>query len=321
MTETATALPARGHSWRLDALVGAAAALVALSAAHASLPETATPMARPAHVAAAPVVVTPEPVSLIAFSEPVPGRAINSPFGLRKLPWEEGGRLHEGVDIAAEPGEAVLAAADGVVTRAGSDGGYGRFVEVRHAEGLTTLYAHLGAIDAAAIPGAAVKSGVRIGAIGNSGSSTGPHLHFELRDARDRPLNPTLFLDRSFATADDLPLARAARIPRGVRIAYVSHIPQAKRELMEDREQAKLEAAEAKKAKAAGVVAFTAGERAHGRIDVVSAQFTPLQERKALVAKVAAAQHAEIAAEALQAATPASAIVPATPIAPLTITP
>src|SRR6185436_15626817 len=69
-----------------------------------------------------------EDAFLIAFVEPVPGHAVVSPFGLRQLPWEEGGRLHEGVDISADSGVPVRAVADGVVVNAGVNGGYGRFV-------------------------------------------------------------------------------------------------------------------------------------------------------------------------------------------------
>jgi len=310
LTDPALSPPARGHSWRLDALVGAAAALVALGAAHASLPEhpQVAAAARP-HPAAAPqIAAAPEPAftGLIAFVEPVPGRAINSPFGLRKLPWEEGGRLHEGVDFAAEPGESVLAAADGVIVRAGQDGGYGRFVEIRHAAGLSTLYAHLGAIGPAARPGQAVKAGQPVGAIGNSGSSTGPHLHFEVRDERDRPLNPAYFIGQSFQTAEDLPLSRAARVPRGVRIAYVSYIPESKRELMAEREVAKKSKTDPGSLLAVNLT-VAAGERPRMRLDVGSVNTARVEERKALVARVAAAQRAEMAAE------PASASVPAPP--------
>jgi hypothetical protein len=176
-----------------------------------------------------------EPAYLIAFEHPVEGREIISPFGLRQMPWEENGRLHEGVDIAAPFGSPVLAAADGVVVEAGHGGGYGRYVKIQHVEGLTSLYGHMGAIAPEMSPGRAVQAGTAVGQIGSTGTSTGPHLHFELRDERDRPLNPGLFLGEQFATADELPLKQARRIPRGVRVAWVSRIPESKRELMEAR--------------------------------------------------------------------------------------
>lgn len=184
----------------------------------------------------------PRAKPLVSFSDPVPGYPVVSPFGLRQLPWEEHGRLHQGVDIAAPAGSPVLAVADGVVEREGVDAGYGRFIEVRHAAGLSTLYGHLQAFDPAAQEGAPVRQGQPIGRIGSTGSSTGAHLHLELHDQDGRPLDPQRFLGRAFASAADLPLKAAARFPRGVRVAFVSFIPPSKRELMEQRaEQAAAE--------------------------------------------------------------------------------
>lgn len=226
--------------------MGAAVALGAIGMAHAALPERSdgpadmrmTSAQRSVPVAARPV----EPTHLIAFQHPVLGEEIVSPFGLRQLPWEENGRLHEGVDIAADFNEPVLAVADGVVRRAGQSYSYGRFVEIEHAEGLTTLYAHMGGVAAQMRPGLAVAAGTAVGRVGSSGTSTGPHLHFEIRDAKDRPLNPALFVGKTFATAQDLPLRDARRFPRRVRIAYVSRIPESKKALMEAKLQAKLDA-------------------------------------------------------------------------------
>jgi hypothetical protein len=219
-----------------EAGIVTAAGLSAFAVAHASL---IVPPAQPAQTArltkAVPAPVAPQVAEdvLIAFEEPVPGRAIVSPFGLRQLPWEGNGRLHEGVDISADSGVPVIAVADGVVVEAGTKGGYGRFVAVRHAERLTTYYAHLGAIGADVKPGVAVKAGSQIGRIGSTGTSTGPHLHFEIRDAQKRPLNPAMFLGKAFAEAGDLPLDKAKRYSGRVRMAYVSFIPESKRALME----------------------------------------------------------------------------------------
>ncbi|MDZ4374662.1 MAG: M23 family metallopeptidase, partial [Phenylobacterium sp.] len=216
-----------------EAGIVAVAGLSAVAVAHASfLP---SPQSRPEQVsltrATPPVAARPAETVLIAFVEPVPGRAVVSPFGLRQLPWEGSGRLHEGVDISAASGVPVIVAADGVVIEAGEKGGYGRYVAVRHAEGLTTYYAHLGAITPSVRPGLAVRAGQTVGRVGSTGVSTGPHLHFEIRDAQDRPLDPAMFLGRAFAKAGDLPLDKAKRYSGRVRMAQVSYIPESKRHL------------------------------------------------------------------------------------------
>jgi hypothetical protein len=228
--------PIRKKRVLAEAGIVTAAGLSAFAVAHASL---IVPPVRPQPEAARltkaiPTPVTPRPEDvLISFEEPVPGRAIVSPFGLRQLPWEGNGRLHEGVDISADSGVPVVAVADGVVVEAGTKGGYGRFVAVRHAERLTTYYAHLGSIGPDVKPGVAVKAGTQIGRIGSTGTSTGPHLHFEIRDAQKRPLDPSMFLGKAFAEAGDLPLDKAKRYSGRVRIAYVSFIPESKRALMD----------------------------------------------------------------------------------------
>ena len=234
----------------IDALFGGGAALCLITAAHAALPRfEGSPLfsrQRPVQVVRGALAPPAAPAAFLAFQDPEPGYAVVSPFGLRQLPWEASGRLHAGIDIAAPAGLPVLAAADGVVTRMEADAGYGRFVELKHAGGLTTLYAHLGRFQPQVAVGMAVKAGTPLGELGSTGSSTGAHLHFEVRDDQGRPLNPALFIGRSFAAAEDLPLRAAARIPRGVRVAYVSNIPKAKREEM----QAKLDEAAASNAAA-----------------------------------------------------------------------
>lgn len=221
-----------------EAAIVTAAGLSAFAVAHASL-VTSPPRLQPTTTQAVALTssrsaaVPAADEVLIAFEEPAPGHAVVSPFGLRQLPWEGNGRLHEGVDISADNGVPVIAAADGVVVEAGVKGGYGRYVAVRHAESLTTFYAHLGAIAPGVKPGVAVRAGTPLGRIGSTGTSTGPHLHFEIRDGDQRPLNPAMFLGKAFAEAGDLPLDKAKRYSGRVRMAYVSFIPESKRALME----------------------------------------------------------------------------------------
>lgn len=225
-------LPRAGRSGHrlLDAALGAVVALGAITLAHAAKPDKVALMSH-AQSTTVTIDIPPDtfiPETLIAFEQPVPGRAIISPFGLRKMPWEARARLHAGIDIAANRGARVVAAADGVVTDRGNSPTYGRYVELRHAEGLSTLYAHLGGIDIDMAKGVRVRAGEVVGRVGTSGVSTGPHLHFEIRDRKDRPLNPTLFLGRTFTEADDLPLRIARGVGRRVRVAHVSHIPVSK---------------------------------------------------------------------------------------------
>jgi len=318
-------------------MIGGSAALIAITTANAALPSREEPLSRlrpaqPAVAAPAPA----EPVALIAFTEPVPGEPVVSPFGMRKLPWEEGGRLHEGVDIAAPSGTAVLVAADGVVVAAGQDGGYGRFVEVEHAEGLRTIYAHLGAIGAGVVAGAPVKIGAPIAQIGSTGSSTGPHLHFEIRDGKGRPLNPSYFLDRAFAEADDLPLGAAARVPRGVRIAYVSRIPDSKKALMEARTAEKagksVKGDKAGQDEALAVLQArtdTISGRPHVTLQMAAPDPAATAGRRALIAQIAASQKAEVAVTASGPDAAATApvarpvVLPAPPatVAPLPVEP
>jgi murein DD-endopeptidase MepM/ murein hydrolase activator NlpD len=167
----------------------------------------------------------PPPPPALVFDAPLPGRVVNSPFGLRQMPWEENGRLHEGVDIAAPSGAPVHVATDGVVMRSGVSATYGRFVDVAHKDGFRTFYAHLGR-DAGLGRGTFVKRGATVAYVGSSGRSTGSHLHFELRNKAGKPLNPSLFMGRTFARKADLPLKAAARVGRKVRLAQVSRWPE-----------------------------------------------------------------------------------------------
>lgn len=188
---------------------------VAVVSAQASLPTPQAPTVR-VGPAVAPVSAPDNPPRF-AFASPLTGFAVNSPFGLRRMPWEEGGRLHEGVDIAAPVGTPIRVTLAGVVLRSGDDGGYGRFVEVSHGDGLTSLYGHLGRAAKGLKAGMALPAGSVIGYVGSTGRSTGAHLHFEIRED-GRPLNPAAFMGHTFATAADLPLTAAAQVSRRVRV-------------------------------------------------------------------------------------------------------
>ncbi len=118
------------------------------------------------------------------FVRPGIGR-LTSGFGRR---W---GRLHAGIDLASGIGSPVRAVADGTVLSARSEGGYGRAVRITHEDGTVSVYAHMSAILASA--GQRVQAGDLIGREGNTGHSTGPHLHFEIR-INGVPINPIPWL-------------------------------------------------------------------------------------------------------------------------------
>ena len=110
---------------------------------------------------------------------PVKEAVSGSPFGYRSDPIAGLRSMHEGLDFSAEAGTPVVVAADGVVLSANYHADYGNVIDVDHGDGLTSRYAHLSSVDVK--PGMLVKRGEKIGAVGTSGRSTGPHLHFEVR--------------------------------------------------------------------------------------------------------------------------------------------
>jgi murein DD-endopeptidase MepM/ murein hydrolase activator NlpD len=113
---------------------------------------------------------------------PVQFRRISSSFARSRYHPVLGiSRRHEGTDYAANPGTPVMAAGDGVVTRAEWAGGYGKLVEVRHRSGIVTRYGHLRAFARGIRPGTRVSQGQVIGFVGSTGLATGPHLHYEFR--------------------------------------------------------------------------------------------------------------------------------------------
>ena len=128
---------------------------------------------------------TPRPVES-GMSMPAAG-PVTSYFGYRYHPILHFTRFHAGVDIGAAWGSPIVAAADGQVASAGWSGGYGREVRIAHGGGLVSLYGHMSQI--VAQPGSYVRQGQLIGYVGSSGLSTGPHLHFEVRQG-GQPVNP-----------------------------------------------------------------------------------------------------------------------------------
>jgi murein DD-endopeptidase MepM/ murein hydrolase activator NlpD len=130
---------------------------------------------------------TRTPTGPVRFYHPVPG-PIGDPFGAPR----EGGRKHSGVDFPVAYGTLVEAAGVGTTVFAGyNSGGYGNLVVIQHRLGYSTWYAHLSRITTWA--GEHVQGGTRIGYVGSTGHSTGPHLHFEVR-INNVPVNPVPYL-------------------------------------------------------------------------------------------------------------------------------
>lgn len=120
------------------------------------------------------------------FSWPVSG-TITSPFGWRSNPFGGAPEFHQGLDIAAPTGTTITAAASGTVIMAQYYGGYGNYILIDHGGGYSTGYGHCSAIYVSV--GQSVQRGQAIGAVGSTGMSTGPHLHFEVR-INGKPVDP-----------------------------------------------------------------------------------------------------------------------------------
>lgn len=128
----------------------------------------------------------------VPVRKPISGTVdMSSPFGVRADPFLGRPALHSGIDLRGDTGEAVHVTANGKVTIAGWEGGYGKMIEVNHGNGLATRYGHLSAIEVKV--GQVVRAGQVIGRIGSTGRSTGPHLHYETR-INGEATNPQKFL-------------------------------------------------------------------------------------------------------------------------------
>lgn len=120
---------------------------------------------------------------------PVNAARISSGFGYRRHPVLGYTKLHKGVDFAAPTGAPIVAAAAGVIVKASWFGSYGRYVRIRHSNGFETAYAHMSGFAKGVRAGAKVTQGQRIGYVGTTGRSTGPHLHYEVL-VRGAAVNP-----------------------------------------------------------------------------------------------------------------------------------
>lgn len=144
--------------------------------------------------------------SLLPTILPISTANIGSSFGWRVDPIAGVRAMHEGIDFIAEPGTRVISAAGGVVASAEFHPEYGNLIEIDHGNDFSSRYAHLSRISVKA--GQVIKRGQEIGASGNTGRSTGPHLHFEVR-FKGAAQNPARFLQQAAANGDSSKLAQA----------------------------------------------------------------------------------------------------------------
>ncbi|MEN8198707.1 MAG: peptidoglycan DD-metalloendopeptidase family protein, partial [Thermodesulfobacteriota bacterium] len=139
----------------------------------------------------------------LPLGRPVPG-PVTSRFGQRTDPVNGKRGIHTGVDMRGRTGQQIVATADGVVKKAFYNGSYGRYVEIDHGNGYRTKFAHMKKL--LVKRGAQIKRGQSVGTVGNSGRSTGPHLHYEVC-LNGKPVNPGKYM-----RVDKL--ATTPRIPR-----------------------------------------------------------------------------------------------------------
>ena len=120
---------------------------------------------------------------------PLDGAKLSSSFGMRKHPISGFNKMHKGIDFAAPIGTPVYAGGNGIVEYVGRNGGYGKYIRIRHNNEYKTAYAHLNSYKKGISKGVRVTQGEVIGYVGNTGRSTGPHLHYEII-YQNKQINP-----------------------------------------------------------------------------------------------------------------------------------
>ncbi len=129
-------------------------------------------------------------IHYVPLGRPVPGK-VSSRYGHRTDPVNGKKGYHSGIDFRGRSGDPILATADGVVTKSFWNGGYGRYIEINHGNGFVTKFAHMKKI--LVKKGEKITRGQKIGLVGNSGRSTGSHLHYEIC-FNGKPINPSKFM-------------------------------------------------------------------------------------------------------------------------------
>ena len=151
---------------------------------------------------------------------PIDGARISSSFGMRKHPISGFNKMHKGVDFAAPIGTPVYAGGNGVIEMVGVNGGYGKYIRIRHNNEYKTAYAHLSSYRKGISKGVRVNQGEVIGYVGNTGRSTGPHLHYEIiyQNKKVNPLKLKLPSGK-ILTGDEL-----ARFEKNYKMILANHL-------------------------------------------------------------------------------------------------
>ena len=151
---------------------------------------------------------------------PIDGARISSSFGMRKHPISGFNKMHKGVDFAAPIGTPVYAGGNGVIEMVGVNGGYGKYIRIRHNNEYKTAYAHLSSYRKGISKGVRVNQGEVIGYVGSTGRSTGPHLHYEIiyQNKKVNPLKLKLPSGK-ILTGDEL-----ARFEKNYKMILANHL-------------------------------------------------------------------------------------------------
>ena len=151
---------------------------------------------------------------------PLDGARISSNFGMRKHPISGFNKMHKGVDFAAPTGTPIYAGGNGIVEYVGRNGGYGKYIRIRHNNGYKTAYAHLSNYKKGISKGVRVNQGEVIGYVGSTGNSTGPHLHYEII-YQNKHINP---LKLKLPSGKILQGKELERFKEEYKIIYADHL-------------------------------------------------------------------------------------------------
>ena len=151
---------------------------------------------------------------------PLDGARLSSSFGMRKHPISGFNKMHKGVDFAAPKGTPIYAGGNGVIEYVGNNGGYGKYIRIRHNNEYKTAYAHLSSYKKGIHKGSRVTQGEVIGFVGSTGNSTGPHLHYEII-FQNKQINP---LTLKLPSGKILNGNELERFKKTFKIIYANHL-------------------------------------------------------------------------------------------------